>query len=156
MHTIPMNHLYTAMLQVNYKERGMRTIVASIIGCSCTSEFHTAFNFLSDYMDGIRDHWAEELTGFTHGEKILDRLFTALSAEQVFNLVKESETVVSTPKTNPLYKLMLRTVFSEVEAGYAQELILKSNLEDTFILIASNIVDTWKRVTAPKTSIKNH
>lgn len=151
MHTIPMNQLYMAMRQLDYKERGMRTIVAGIIGTSCTSEFHAAYNYLSDYMDGVREHWLEQLEGFAHGEKLLDALFTGLTAEQISNLVKESQVVKSTPKDNPLYKLMLYKLYGEVEAGYALNLILNSNLEDTFILIASNVVDMWKRVTAPKT-----
>lgn len=156
MHTVPLNHLYTAMSQVNYKERGMRTIVAGLIGTSCTSEFHAAYNFLSDYMDGVRDRWVEELAGFTHAEKLVDSFFTVLTPDQVFNLNAESKVVESTAKTNPLYKLMLHKLYGEVESGYAQELILKANLEDTFILIASNVVDMWKRITAPKTQIKNH
>lgn len=156
MHTIPMNYLYMAMRQVNYKERGMRTIVAGIIGTSCTSEFHSAYNYLSDYMDGVRDHWVEQVEGFAHGEKLVDAFFTTMSAEQVFNLVKESQVVESTAKDNPLYKLMLYKLYGEVEAGYALSLILNSNLEDTFILIASNVVDMWKRVTTPKTQTKVH
>lgn len=155
MHTIPMNHLFTAMCQVNYKERGMRTIVANIIGTSCTGEFHSAYNFLSDYLDGVRENWLEQLEGFTHGEMLLDAMFTRLSAEQVFNLEKESQCVKSTPKDDPLYKLMLTTLFSEAEVSYAQELILKAGIEETFILIASNVVTLWKRVTAPKTQLKN-
>ena len=134
----------------------MRTLVAGMIGTSCTGDFHSAYNYLSDYMDGVRDHWLEQLEGFSHGEKLLDAFFTVLSAEQVFNLEEESKVVESTPKDNPLYKLMLYKLYEEVEAGYALDLILKSNLEDIFILIASNVVELWKRVTPQKSKPKAH